>query len=139
MSYMTAQALLKTLLLTNSNFGANDVTEADLRILDRGITNGAVLFPAGLPTFDLAGMVREHEYEALIDLYVKFTGDDAYNALGTLRDSVIATLDTAKCLGDTYFMMALASDGDPIEVFDSQNRGPFFIWQRLRLTINEQV
>jgi len=139
MGYMTAQGLLKTLLLTNSNFGASDVTEGDLSILDRGKTNMAVLFPASLPEYDLAGMVREHEWEGFIDLYTKFISDVSYSAFGTLRDSVVATLDTAKCLSAAYFMMAIASDGDPVEVFDKQGGGPFFIWQRLRLRINEQV
>lgn len=139
MGYMTAQGLLKTLLLTNGNFPAGTVTEGDLSILDNGITNAAVLFPAGIGNFDLAGMTREQIWEGFIDLYTKFVDDASYSTFGTLRDSVIATLDTTKCLNDTYFMMAIASDGDPVEVYDKQGGGPFFIWQRLRLQINEQV
>ena len=139
MGYMTAQGLIKTLLLTNANFGADDVTEGDLRILDRGITNAAVLFPGTIQGLDLAGMVREDAYEGYIDLFTKFTGDEAYNTFGTLRDSVVATLDGGKCLSATHFITAISSDGDPVELYDKENRGPFFIWQRLRLTIMEQV
>jgi hypothetical protein len=139
MGYMTAQGLLKSLLLTNANFGTNDVTEGDLSILDSGIKNAAVLFPASLVDFDIAGMVRSHTWEGFIDLYTKFEGDGSYSAFGVLRDSVVATLDAEKCLNETYFMTAITSESDPVEVYDKLGGGPFFIWQRLRLSIDEQV
>jgi hypothetical protein len=138
MAYMTAQGLLKTLLLTVSGFSASDVTEGDLRVLDSGTTYKAVLFPGSIPEIDLAGMSRVIEYEAIIDLFVKFTDDTSYSAFGTFRDLVIAKLDALPALSDTYFMTRLNSDGAPIEIFDRQGAGPFFVTQRFIVTIEEQ-
>jgi len=142
MGYMTAQGALKTLLLTitgTTGFGANDVSEGDLRILDSGSTNLAVLFPGSVPPYDTAGMVREHEHEAIVDLFTKFVDDTAYSTFGTLRDAVIDKLDTTKVLSSVYFVTSIVSDGDPVELYDKQGGGPFFITQRLRLTIVEEV
>ncbi len=139
MSYMPAQALLKTLLLTCPAFGGEDVTEGDLRILDRGKSSFCVLFPGGVPAYDTAQMVREHEWECLVDLFAKFDNDTSYNTFGTLRDTVITLLDTAKYLGTTYHISQIASEGDPAEVYDKSGGGPFFIMQRLRVAIIEEV
>ena len=139
--YMTAQGLLKTLLLTCASFGASDVTEGDFRVLDSGSTNTAVLLPGAIPNFDIAGLVRQVEYEAIMDLFTRFVDDTTYNTFGTLRDAVISTLNTgsAPALSAVYFITLLRSDSDPIELFDKQGNGPFFITQRFRITIEEQV
>ena len=140
MSYMGAQTLLKTRLLTlSSYFGSSDVAEGDLRILDNGNTNHIVLFPGGVPVFDTAIMQRSVAWEGVLDLFTKFVDDTSYNTFGTLRDAVIANLDASPCLDATYWVISITSDGDPEEVYDKQGGGPFFVWQQLRLTITEQV
>lgn len=140
--YMPAQALLKTLLLTNASFGASDVTEGDDRILDRGITNGAVLYPGGVTEYDTAGMTRAHQWEGYIDLFTKFIDNTAYATFGTLRDSVIATIAGAPCLSSVYFVTMIRGEDGPSEVYERVNgqlMGPYFLTQRLRVTIEEQV
>lgn len=140
MSYMTAQGLIKTLLLTlTATFNAANVTEGDLRILDNGNTNSAVLFPGALNAFDTASMTRVHEYDCIMDLFTKFVDDTSYSTFGTLRDTVIAKLDTNQALSATYFIMSVSSDGDPIELFDRQGAGPFFITQRFRIAFVENI
>lgn len=140
MTYMAAQALLKTLLLTmTSTFATGDVTEGDLRVLDSASSSVAVLFPGAVPFLDLANMVREHQHEGFLDLYAKFVDDTSYSTFGTLRDSVLATIAGAPCLSGTYFVTGIQSDGDPLDVYDKQGGGPFWITQRLRVTIEEQV
>jgi len=53
MSYMAAQALLKTLILTDStNFPTGSVSEGDFRILDSGLSNLAILLPGALPEYN---------------------------------------------------------------------------------------
>lgn len=138
-AYMTAQGLLKTLLLTNSSFGASDVTEGDLRILDSGSTNTAVLFPGSVPTYDVAGMERQHEWTAILDLFKRFVDDTSYSGFGTLRDSVFTTIEAAPALSASFFIYNITSDSEPFEVFDKQGAGPFFIGQRFLLSIMEQV
>ena len=139
MAYMTAQGLLKTLLLTVTGFNTGDVTEGDLRVLDSGTTYKAVLFPGAINQIDLAGMTRTVEYECILDLFCKFTDDTSYSTFGTFRDLVIARLDANPALSADYFMIAMTSQGEPIEIYDRQGAGPFFINQRFAITIQEQV
>ena len=138
-AYMTAQGLLKTLLLTCTSFGASDVTEGDLRVLDSGSTNTAIIFPGSVPIYDTAGMERQHEWVAIVDLFTKFVDDTSYSTFGTLRDAVITKIEAAPAMSASFFITELSSDGDPIEVFDRQGAGPFFITQRFLLSIQEQV
>ena len=138
MSYITAQGLLKTLLLTLSSLIDGSVTEGDLRVLDKGYSTMAVIYPGALPEYDLAGMTREHEYEAIVDLFVRVVDGDEINDLGTLRDAVITALEAAPCLSATYFVTALSSDR-PEEIYDTAGGGPAYFVQRCYLTIQEQV
>ena len=142
MSYMTAQGLIKTLLLTlTSTFPSGSVTEGDLRCLDTGgLTNYAVLFPGAVISYDTAtNDPRTHEWECLIDLFTRFVDDTSYSTFGTLRDTVISKLDTSQALSATYFIMRIESDGDPAELFDKIGGGPFFITQRLRVYFVENT
>lgn len=140
--YMAAQALLKTLLLTCGSFGASDVVESDDRILDRGITNACILYPADMPERDLEHMAREKVWQCYADLFTKYVDSTSFSAFGTLRDAVIATLETGRCMTGTYFITQVAGSGAPSEVYErvsGQLMGPYFIVQRLRITIKEQV
>ena len=137
--YMAAQALLKTKLLTCASFGASDVTEGDYRVMDSGSTNTAVIIPGTVPALDVAGMVRVQEYDAIVDLFTRFIDDTTYNTFGTLRDALLAVIIAAPTLSADYFIIEVRTDGDISEVFDRQNAGPFFLTQRLRFVIQEQV
>lgn len=139
MTYMAAQGYLKTKLLTCASFGASDVTEGDYRVLDSGSTNAAVVIPGTVPALDVAGMVRWHEYDAIVDLFTKFIDDTSYSTFGTLRDAVLAVFITNGTLAADYFVTEIRTDGDIQEVFDRQGAGPFFLTQRFRFVIQEQV
>lgn len=140
MSYMTAQGLLKTLILNASTtFVSGSVTEGDYRVLDSGYTNSCVLLPGQVPNFDTAGMVREQVWECIADVFTKFVDDTSYSTFGATRDAMITTIDAAPCLSATYFVMAISSDGEPRDVFDTSGGGPYFVTQRLRITIQENV
>ena len=138
MSYMTAQGLLKTLIATVTSFESGDVVEGDLRVLDHGATYACVIFPGALPGYDLASMTRVQEYEAMVDLFVRYVDTGAYSLLGTLRDAVITVLEVAPCLSETYYVTAIRGD-EPVELYDTTGAGPFFVSQRLHMTIQEQV
>jgi hypothetical protein len=137
--YMPGQALLKATLLTCESLERGSVTEGDVRVLDSGIINSCVLFPGGIPEYDTAGLRREQIWNCIADLFTKFIDDSSYSAFGTLRDAVIATLDAGAGLSASYFVTSIVSDGDPIELYDKQGGGPFFITQRLRITIQENM
>ena len=139
-AYMTAQGLLKTLILTaTSTFAAGSVTEGDYRVLDSGVTNSVVLLPGSVPNIDTAGMTREQNWECIADVFTKFVDDTSYSTFGTVRDTLISTIDAAPCLSATYFVMGISSDGEARDVEDIQGSGPYFVTQRLRIAIQENV
>lgn len=137
--YMAAQALLKTKLLTCASFGASDVTEGDYRVMDSGSTNMAIIIPGNIPLLDVAGMTRTQEYDAIVDLITKFVDDTSYNTFGTLRDAMLAVFIASPALSADYFITEISTDADIQELFDRQGAGPFFVSQRFRFTIQEQV
>jgi hypothetical protein len=139
MSYMTAQGKLKTLLLTNSNFSAGDVTEGDLRVLDVGRDNLAVLFPGSVPEYNLASMRRSRAWEGVIELYKRFSDDTTYSNFGTLRDSVFLTIEESNCLDETYFITSILAEGDVVEITDTSGGGPYYVMQMIRVIIEEQI
>ena len=137
--YMPAEALLSTLLQTISGLV---VTEGDQRILDGNGESIAILFPASVPNYDFDAMLRQHEWECELDLFVRFHDVTGYTTLGTLRDSVIALLDTTKCLSATYFILSIQSSDDPAPLYNKQSMPgalPVFITQSFRIVIEEQV
>lgn len=139
-SYMTAQGLLKTLILTaTTTFVTGSVTEGDYRVLDSGYTNSCVLLPGQIPNIDTAGMVREQTWVCIADVFTKFVNDGSYSTFGSTRDALVATIDAAPCLSAAYFVMGISSEGDPQEVYDTNGGGPYFVTQRLRITIQENV
>lgn len=139
MSYMAAQALIKTLLLTNANFGANDVTEGDYRILDSGVTNACVLLPGDFGEISTVEMQREYLWVGIADLFTKFVDNTSYSTFGTLRDSVFATIQASPCLSATYSIIQIASDGTPKDYMDTTGAGPFFVGQRLLIYVQENI
>jgi hypothetical protein len=138
--YMPAQAALKTLLLTlTADFPAGTVTEGDQRVHDLGVEKCAILFPGGVPAFDTVSMERQHEYECLLDLFLRYKDHTSYNDFGTLRDTVITLLDATKYVTTTHKITLINTDGDPAELRNKTGGGPFWIYQTLRLTISEDV
>jgi hypothetical protein len=137
--YMAAQALLKTLLLTVGSLSPAGVTEGDARVLDSGITYAAIIYPGTVPPYELAAKVRMHEWEALVDIFIKFTDDTTYSAFGTFRDAVMAAILAGRILSETYFITSMQATGGPSDVMDKQDNGPFFVTQQLQLTIRENV
>ena len=138
-AYMGAQTLIKTILAGVDGLSVSNVTEGDLRVLDAGNTYAAVLFPGSIPGVTLSSMDRVQEYECILDLFIRFDDDTTYTDFGTFRDLVIDALYDDPAPSSTYFLTNLRSDGDPAEVYDKMGAGPFFITQRLVITVQEQV
>lgn len=109
-----------------------NATEGDYRIIDSGRTNLAVITPGQMPEYDTASMTRTQRHEAVIDLFTRFIDFTAFNSFGTLRDALVAAINGAPCMSDTYFITGVQSDGG-LDVYDN------VITQRLRVAIEEQV
>lgn len=139
MSYMTAQGLIKTLLLTNTNLVSGSVTEGDYRVLDSSYTNSAVLLPGSVPSYDTSGMTRSQQWTCILDLFCRFVDDTSYASFGTLRDSVMDTIIAAPCLSAVYTITEITTDGDPVDINYKDGSGPVYVSQRLNLSIEENV
>jgi hypothetical protein len=141
MSYMSAQALLKTTIEGASTFfSEGDVVEGDVRILDSGRDNIAIIYPGSIPSHDLMGMRRAIVWEALVDVVKRFSDYSSYNAFGTLRDALVAQLEDRRCMSAAYWIVSIATVEDPVEIGEKgSSAGPFFIMQRLRITIQENI
>lgn len=137
MSYMAGQALLKKLLLTCTDFGPDDVTEGDYRVLDSGSPNVSVLTPGSFPLYDLEHMVRERRWDALCDLCTRNMDDTSYSTFGTLRDAVIAAIKAGQGMSSTYVVVGISTIGDPTNV--KSPNGPFWIIQTMRITFLEFI
>ena len=140
MSYMAGQALLRDLVATNSLFSgiSGIATEGDLKPLDSGLDQMVALFPSAVPQYDLAGLRRQIMWQCILELYVKFSGDETYNTFGTTRDSLISTIEDDRCMSGTYWVTGLSS-GDMMEVRDEQGGGPFFLMQQIMIDIRENI
>lgn len=141
MAYIDCQnAVISTLQTLTTYFPASSqVVANDETVLDRGVTNAAILMPGpvGLVTVK-ANYVRT--WGIILDLYHSWSGDltSSLTPFETLRAAVILAIDNNPNLVVSgsgvsgVYDTQIVSDGDPGEY--SKNKGVVFIAQRFRIT-----
>ncbi|KKN73398.1 hypothetical protein LCGC14_0401010 [marine sediment metagenome] len=147
MSYSSVEAAVLTLLqaLTGTFAATTDVSRGDYRILDSGADAVAVLVPGAFEQDGIAeGGARKsvRDWNVLIDLFRKYLDEGTtWTNFETDRDAVIAELEKYPTLnGEAGIVRGIISaDADAGEVFDEDDNGPFFVWQRLRIKITERA
>lgn len=147
MSYSSVEAAVLTILqgLTGTFASTDDVTRGDYRILDSGANANAVLIPGAFEQDGIAeGGARKsvRAWNVLIDLFRKYVDDGTtWTNFETDRDAVMAELELYPTLNSEAGIVGvtISADADPGEVFDEDDGGPFFVWQRMRLTITERA
>ncbi len=147
MSYSSVEAAVLTLLqaLTGTFAATTDVTRGDYRILDSGADTNAVLIPGSFEQDGIAeGGARKsvRDWNVLIDLFRQYADDGTtWTNFETDRDAVMAQLEKYPTLnGESGVVnVVISADADPGEVFDEDDAGPFFVWQRLRIRITERA
>jgi hypothetical protein len=148
MTYSTCEIALKAILLEmTSTFKTGDVTLTDYRTLDSGLDathgpNKAILRPGGVTSEMVATLVSGRVWGILIDLFTAYQQDDDWADFKATRELMVRKLETHQVLNildGSVNVTMIASEDDPLEVFDKSGAGPFFITQRFRLTVEERV
>lgn len=145
MSYDTVEAALETLLVAMPEFSASTVSRGDYRVLDSGSSDLIVLTPGPFEQ-DGVGQAGARKsirlWSILADLFRKYE-DDATTWAGFIatRDAVIDNIEKYPTLNNVagLTLVAMEAPGDPIEVFDEDDNGPFFVFQRIRVAVTERV
>lgn len=105
----------------------------------------AVLIPG---TYERAGegeggaRKSVRNWTVLIDLFRKYLDDGTtWTNFETDRDAVIAEIEKYPSLDSEAGVVdvTIAADADPGEIFDDDDQGPFFVWQRLRVGVTERA
>jgi len=152
MSYANVETALKTCLQGVTALASN-VTQGDYAILDKGVTDAAVLYPGSLSTSTMEGWMVDVTYDCQIDLFKRFTDEaTAHSEFVTLRDNVIAKIldaypdwqnpSTPAATGP-YQITGITADGEPqdvrMNVTGVTQTGPVFRAQTLTVTIQETL
>ena len=147
MSYSSVEIALQTILqgLTGTFASTADVTRGDYGVLDSGVSASAVLVPGSFEQDgEGEGGARKsvRAWNVLIDLFRKYVDEGTtYTSFETDRDAVIAEIEKYPTwnVESGIVNVIVRSDGDPGEVFDEEDAGPFFVWQRLRVGVTERA
>ncbi|MGH9158200.1 MAG: hypothetical protein ACRD1K_20720 [Acidimicrobiales bacterium] len=147
MSYVTVETRVQSLLqgITGTFPVAASVSRGDYRVLDSGEASLAVLTPGNFDEGRVGqggAQIVEREWHVLIDLFRKYLDDGtSWQNFAADRDAVLQELERRPTLNslDGIVGVALSADSDPGEVFDENDNGPFFIWQRIRIQTMERA
>jgi len=151
MSYANIESALKTCLQSVTAL-ASTVTQGDYAVLDKGVTDAAVLYPGSVSTSAMAGWQVDVTHDCHIDLFKRFTDEaTAHSEFVTLRDNVIAKIldaypdwqnpSTPAATGP-YQILGITADGDPQDVrmnVTGVQTGPVFRAQTLTVSIQETL
>ena len=147
MSYATIEARVKLLLegLTGVFPSTNLIARGDYRELDSGASTIAVLTPGAFVQDGIGeGGARKsvRNWSVLIDLFKKYIDDGtSWTDFADDRDTIMAELEKFPSLNSLpgVVQVIIAADIDPGEIFDEDDNGPFFLWQRLRVNVTERA
>ncbi len=145
MTYAVVEAAVQTLLQAMTEFANADVTQGDYRRLDDGTNNIAVLTPGA---FEQDGVAQAgarksiRNWNVIIDLFRKYVDDgNTWTNFTATRDALIVQLEKYPSLDSTagVTLVTMSAGSDPAEIFDDDDNGPFFLFQRIRVTVNERA
>lgn len=143
MSYLIVQAATKTILEGVTGYLDNtSVRLGDYGVLDDGLDHCAVLRPGAISGGETAARITDREYAVLVDIFRKWLNDnDTLQNLAVFRDAVFEQLDKYPTLNlsGTTRVLAITTDGDPVDVNDENGLGPFFVMQRLRIRVRRKI
>ena len=142
MTYITVEAAVQDVFQALDQFSSSGVTLGDYRVLDEVQTTCIVLVPGTFSPGETESQSRYREWEVLADLFYCYRDDGtSWTNFATARDNVIAAIENYPTLDSTtgIIMTRIGAAGEPAEVYDKDERGPFFITQRLSITVVERA
>lgn len=140
MTYTTVETAVQTVLQKLSNFADSEVTRGDYRVLDEIRTDCIVLVPGSFGEPQRISESIYRSWDVLADLFYVYLDDgSSWTNFTASRDDVINQLEQYPTLDSTSGItgVEVSADSDADEVW-SEERGPFYITQRLRITVLER-
>jgi hypothetical protein len=143
-AYDAIEAAVITLLQTETRFaGHTNRVTTEFKIMDMGEPEGIVIQMGGFTPEEDAGRMHYRDWDVMMGLFVRIGSDPdaAWDALKSLRGDTIDLLAQYPTLNklNGVVQTTTGSDGDPTEIFDKLNQGPFFVGQILRLTVTHRA
>jgi hypothetical protein len=119
------------------------VTHGDYSTLDKGVGNSLVLVPGAVSTsVKQGGGSSIRTWNLYGDLFVKFTTEsETWENLVTLRSAIINKLEIYPSLDSTSGILKIETSlpEEPWAVMDKQGAGPFFLAQRILISVTERT
>jgi hypothetical protein len=144
-TYATVEVAVQTLIRAMTEFDDADVSRGDYKILDSGADDLAILTPGSF-TKDETGQAGARKslrnWSVIVDLFRKYLDDETtwINFVAT-RDALVDHLELYPSLNNTagVTLVGVEAGSDPSEIYDDDDDGPFFIFQRIRVAVNERT
>jgi hypothetical protein len=141
MAYFDIENAVKTLLLTDTtDFRSVDISQGNYDIIENGAPSHIVLVPGAVGPEQVGSCTLLRTWDVMIDIFIRYSVDNPWTTFQTVRANVMAKLDAYPTLNNptTMVVQQLVSAGDVSEVFEKNGEGPFYLLQRLRLTVEEK-
>ena len=146
MTYATVESTMQAVLAGITGLSTSLVTLGDESVLDKGVTQCVIIEPGTLELSPLRGRLSDNTYQCRVAIYVRFTTKAAtHTAFVAFRDAVLTRLqnfypDIANALIDNpnlFWVEAIATDGNPVDIPMNPNSGPAFRGQNLVVTVKQ--
>ena len=144
MAFKAIAEAVQDIIQAMTRFADAEVTIGDDRVLESGRTNIVIIYPGEAETRDIAQNREDHIYTVDLDLFIRWKGepDKSWTEFVECRDDLITELRKWPMINQTsLFIKAvdIFARDKPDLVDDSQERGPFFIYQRISAAVTEEV
>lgn len=120
--------------------GEIPVNTGKFTVLDLGVTNAAIFYVGRMESEQTVNLQTGKTWDILFDLFHRTASDEAtdWGAFGTLRDAVIAEIDSYPSLGGIATAVEVFADADPLKL-KRDPAGVVFIWEAMRVRVHQIV
>jgi len=137
------QGYIQTLIRADSNFGTDDVTLGDFRVLDRGSSPYAVVLPGRIVSGQRSGDWSQVQvvWEHPVEVFERFLGDD-YADFTTARQAVVDAIGENPTLGGNSEISGAHVSGasDVRYLYPAEGADvPTFVFSRVTVRSVEEV
>lgn len=135
---------LATVVALHADWVAAQITKGDYGVLDLGYELSGVMIPGNVPdsTPDAGSQIIFIEWTVIFEFFFNLSNVPAdFENFGSARDGLFDHIYKYPTLNGTTGItkIRITAPNDPVEVFDENENGPFFLMQQLRVGVVEKV
>ena len=141
MSYENVQTGLSDTIKRLSSYTDSNVTTADYRLLNRGVTKAVVLRPGPFTQerTEFGGGI-EATWNIMVELFVKYQDDtQVQNAIRDERQDIIDKVNEYPLLGGSAIHAMIIEGAEPTPVFGENGSGPHYFMQEMTVAATEYL